>query len=838
MKRCLRWTVVAVFVAIALASHADGAGSPRQVISLDGTWQVAEGSTHEMPEKFPHKVPVPGLLDMADPAFNSTGAVPEDPRDSSVRPDDPRRDAFWYRRTFTVDGPVPQVAQLRIAKAKYGTKVFLNGREVGRHMPCFTPGRFDVQPYLKGNGRTNELVIRIGASPADLPDSTWWEFDFEKVCYMPGIYDSVKLVLTGTPHVSNVQTVPHPEKETLEAVVEVTNAGDEAAEVPLRCRVVEADSGKVAAVVDTSAKGIHPGRTQEFRVKIPIRNCKTWSPEHPFLYRLEVSTGPDACSTRFGMRSFTTDPDTGRALLNGETRYMRGTNICIFRFFEDPSREGKPWDEQWVRKMFRRFKEMHWNSVRFCIGFPPDFWYDIADEMGILIQDEFPIWLLGQKWPEAVTADHLAAEYREWMRHHWNHPCVVIWDAQNETARHEVIAQAINKVRDLDLSDRPWDNGWGTPQAPGDLSECHPYRARSASFSLGIFERESGVPNNGPRKGAGKPYLINEYAWLWLNRDGSPTKLTEDVYRRQVGENSTVAQRRRYYARTLAAMTEFWRGMRKCAGVLHFCGLTYSRDDGYTSDNWTDLDTLDYEPYFKEYVGDAFAPVGLMIDHWKEQIIGGADGKVKIYVINDLPEPWSGPVTLTLTRNGNRIWQQEKQVTAEPLKRAMPEFDFQVPSEKAHYRLVAEIEGADGETVRCLRDFEVISQKEMGLSYRKTATASSSLNDHPPLNAVDGDPQTRWSSKFDSPEWITVDLDEIRQISRVELTWENAYARAYSVEVSRDGTKWTEVFKTDDSDGGLDEIEFDPVKARHVRIYGTERATRWGFSLWEFKVFH
>ena len=837
MNNRARCVAALFFVVLALASTCRAAGSPRQIISLDGTWQVAEGSMDKMPERFDHEVPVPGLLDMADPAIESPGAVPDDPRDPSVRPDDPKRNAFWYRREFTVDGPVPEVAQLRVAKAKYGTMVFLNGREVGEHMPCFTPGHFDVRPYLKGHGRTNELVVRIGAAPADLPDWTWWEFDFEKVRYMPGIYDSVDLILTGTPHVANIQTVPRLENEGVEAVVEVTNSGDDDAEVPLRCRVVEVDSGRVSAVVDTSAKRIQAGQTQKIRVDIPIRDCKTWSPEHPFLYRLEVSTGPDACATRFGMRSFTTDPETGRALLNGETRYLRGTNICIFRFFEDPNRAGKPWDEEWVRKLFRRFKEMNWNSVRFCIGFPPDFWYDIADEMGIMIQDEFPIWLLGKDWPEAVTSERLAAEFTEWMRHHWNHPCVVIWDAQNETARDAVTSETIRKVRDLDLSDRPWDNGWGKPQAPGDFSECHPYRARHPAFSLGIFERESGVPNNGPRRGAGKPYLINEYAWLWLNRDGSPTELTEDVYRRQVGEESTVEERRRYYARTLAAMTEFWRGMRECAAVLHFCGLTYSRDDGYTSDNWIDLDTLEYEPYFKRYVGDAFAPVGLMIDHWKEQIIGSASGTVKVYVINDLPERWSGPVTLTLTRDGQTVWQQEKEVTAEPLKRAMPEFDFQVPSERGQYQLVAQIEGADGETIRSLRNFDVIGRKEMGLSYRKPATASSSLSDYPPQYAVDGEMQTRWSSAFDSPEWLAVDLGEVRQVSRVKLVWENAYGKAYSIEVSQDGQEWTEVFKTDNADGGVDDIEFDRVKARHVRIHGTERATPYGYSLWEFKVF-
>ena len=45
---------------------------------------------------------------------------------------------------------------------------------------------------------------------------------------------------------------------------------------------------------------------------------------------------------------------------------------------------------------------MHWNSIRYCIGFPPELWYDIADEEGFLIQDEFPIWTLGED-PEKVA---------------------------------------------------------------------------------------------------------------------------------------------------------------------------------------------------------------------------------------------------------------------------------------------------------------------------------------------------------------------------------------------------------------------------------------------------
>ena len=73
------------------------------------------------------------------------------------------------------------------------------------------------------------------------------------------------------------------------------------------------------------------------------------------------------------------------------------------------------------------------------------------------------------------------------------------------------------------------------------------------------------------------PIIINEYCWLWLNRDGSPTCLTDKVYESILGMNSTTEQRRQIHARYVAALTEFWRCQRKCAGVLHFCGLGYPR---------------------------------------------------------------------------------------------------------------------------------------------------------------------------------------------------------------------------------------------------------------------
>ena len=124
------------------------------------------------------------------------------------------------------------------------------------------------------------------------------------------------------------------------------------------------------------------------------------------------------------------------------------------------------------------------------------------------------------------------------------------------------------------------------------------------------------VPNRGDN-----PIIINEYGWLWLNRDGTPTTaparlVYAPLARRRIPRPSSY---REAYARLLAAETEFWRCGRKVAGVMHFCGLGYSRPGGQTSDNFIDIERPAFEPHFFRYVRDAFAPVGLMIDFWADE---------------------------------------------------------------------------------------------------------------------------------------------------------------------------------------------------------------------------
>jgi hypothetical protein len=86
------------------------------------------------------------------------------------------------------------------------------------------------------------------------------------------------------------------------------------------------------------------------------------------------------------------------------------------------------------------------------------------------------------------------------------------------------------------------------------------------------------------------------------------------------------------------------------------------------------------------------------------------------------------------------------------------------------------------------------------LALNKTAT-SSSVDDpgRQPGNAVDGDPNTRWASAWEDDQYIQVDLGSAQTFDRLQLTWEYAYAATFTIQVSNDGSTWTDAKAVDNS---------------------------------------
>jgi hypothetical protein len=680
--------------AIALLALATAASAQRVTVPLDGTWQIEDSAAaDEIPKLWWRRAPVPGLANLARPAFAGVdlfdsrelidnriraGLLPESARISAVGIPRQDRNYFWYRRVFRLPES-KQVAILRIGKAQFGTSVWLNRRHVGEHLGCFTAGYFDLTGAVDWNGE-NELIVRIGAHPRVLPPSVPAGADLEKLKWTPGIYDRVAVLLSDNPVIETIQVAPKVQPPRVIVQTNLRNYGN-ARTATLEHSVVEWRGGKAVAKSAPKQVRLASGATVTTTEEIAIQPARLWSPEDPFLYVLKTTTGGDSVETRFGIREFRFDTPTRRAYLNGQPYFLRGSNITLHRFFEDPRCGRLPWDEAWVRRLLADIpKRMHWNAFRFCIGPAPEFWFDIADEAGLLIQNEYPIWtgepgeIRSERWKE-WTEERLLTEFREYLRDHWNHPSQAIWDASNETDSSLLRDRIVPQVRKLDLSNRPWDNGYNFPSGPDDPVEDHPYVFirvyEGGEFSMTELENMTGAKSWYRPHPTAHPVLINEYGWLWLSRAGQPTQLTRRMYEKLLGAAAAPGERFRLNAYLLSGLTEFWRAHRNAAGVLHFVYLTSSYEGAYTSDHFRDVEKLELEPHFKEWVGDAFKPLGVYINFWQEKLAPGVRREFPVMMVNDYRTDAAGKLSLAFVGEDG-----------EEVSRA--EADFALPSLGAH----------------------------------------------------------------------------------------------------------------------------------------------------------
>lgn len=107
--------------------------------------------------------------------------------------------------------------------------------------------------------------------------------------------------------------------------------------------------------------------------------------------------------------------------------------------------------------------------------------------------------------------------------------------------------------------------------------------------------------------------------------------------------------------------------------------------------------------------------------------------------------------------------------------------------------------------------------------------------------AFDGSTTTRWASSegTSSTEWLSVDLGSAQSISKVALKWEAAYAIAYKIQTSTDGTNFNDALSVTNGTGGTDTKTFTATNARYVRIYCTTKVdSSWGYSLYEVEVYN
>ena len=691
----------------------------RTTISLNGEWDFDQTELAFPPRKYTRKIPVPGLVHLARPKISQYEKFFKKPDGVELveqfnfleRDYTPMYN--WYKRKVFIDEKFKdEQLFLTIKKSQYVTRVFVNGHEVGASMECYTPMDFNITSAVK-YGSDNEILIQVG-DRAWLPSEAAGGTDKEKVHYLPGIWDDVFITATGKMRVDKVLFLPSLAKGLVTVKTLVRSLyppqmlyGDKMKDsCKIEFCVKEKTTGRIVGKKMIEGEAKRDNRTY-FETSISLDNQKTWTPESPFLYEGEVSVYDqdelvDRYSVNFGMRDFSRK---GKFFtLNGDKFYLRGSNITLQRFFEDPDCQALAWDREWVKKLMVDLpKSIDWNAMRICVGIVPDFWYDLCDEYGIVLQNEWLYWQ-NHGWDEQVRK-----EYTNWVWSDGNHPSIVIWDAINENWDSYIGNTLIPELKELDPT-RIWDAGYMTSDQMGtndEMDEPHPYRALTLMHSSELNDYFKNNPYNlgalhenwvgfSSILDAGVPQLVNEYGWIWLWRDGRPSKLTLNNYNYYLGENATPEQCRELQAYWLELETEWLRSERSVGGILAFCHLT--NNYGFTGD-WfiNDIKDLEPSPAFR-WFKHCFAPSAVFIDladrrytKHLEPLKPGSDLVFNLVGVNDLNKESSGKVLMKLLdEKGTIISTQEESIVIEPFGKRLQPCLLKLPSKSGGYLLIAE----------------------------------------------------------------------------------------------------------------------------------------------------
>lgn len=393
----------------------------RQQISLAGQWQFQLDPAGQLtantiqPDR---AIPVPLPIQAAFPELRRYSGY------------------MWYQRTFHVEELGGEVL-LDFGAVDYWCQVFVNGVCVTEHEGGYMPFRVAIGGQLRAG--ENLLTVRVyDAIQAAITIPRWMEtpaeatqppFNAETIPHgkqtwyldTSGIWQDVTLTTVPPRYIDHVQVTPN--IHTGEAQVRVRLAG-----------AASAGAVSVSIGAAASAAPVEAGQT-EITLTVRVDQPSLWTPSTPNLYTAEVQFGDDSVAVRFGFREISTRD--GKLLLNGEPFYL----LCALDQDLYPGTISTVPSEEFLRDQFIKAKQLGLNSLRCHIKPPDPLYYDLADEIGLLIWSEIPSWrtFYGAKsdHPAAYALDDAVkararAILEAMIARDFNHPSLMIWTLINE----------------------------------------------------------------------------------------------------------------------------------------------------------------------------------------------------------------------------------------------------------------------------------------------------------------------------------------------------------------------------------------------------------------------
>ena len=338
---------------------------------------------------------------------------------------------IWYKKSFDYPKTTHKNRVfLYVGAANYKTEAYLNGEKLGTHIGGFTPFNFEVTHLLKE--KDNFIIFKVDnkRTKEGVPtlNTDWWNYG--------GITRDVKLIETPPTFIQDYFIHLDTEDNTI-ITGEVNMRGGENLIQEVTVEIPELHIKK-KLTTDASGRAV-------FEIK--SRKIEFWSPENPKLYNVSFTTKDEELQDQIGFRTITTQDDD--ILLNGKPIFLKGISLHE----ESPITKGRANSRADAEKVLSWIKEMGGNYVRLSHYPHNEHMVRLADEMGILVWEENPVYWTIQ-WNNPNTYANAENQLLEMIQRDKNRAAVIIWSMANETpvsdARNTFLTKLINAARKTD----------------------------------------------------------------------------------------------------------------------------------------------------------------------------------------------------------------------------------------------------------------------------------------------------------------------------------------------------------------------------------------------------
>jgi len=314
----------------------------------------------------------------------------------------------WYARRFDYTEKQPgERVFLRVGAASYDAKVFLNGHFLGNHYGASTPFFAALSEDLL---ESNLLQICVNntrtTDRVPMRNTDWFNYG--------GIYRDVEIIRLPSRFIKDflIELVPNNEYNLIRGKVELSDP----AESEIATLAIPGLDIEHQIKFDDSA-------TASFELEA---RPELWTPENPRLYEVRLSCGQDSIADRVGFRQIHTEGT--KIFLNGQQTYLRGISC-----HEDDVNLGKATNEDDIRRRYAHAKELGCNFMRLAHYPHVELAAQIADEVGLLLWEEIPVyWAID--FPNPATYRDAENQLLELIKRDRNRASVIIWGVGNENA--------------------------------------------------------------------------------------------------------------------------------------------------------------------------------------------------------------------------------------------------------------------------------------------------------------------------------------------------------------------------------------------------------------------